>query len=416
MNNDIKQIIKKINYKEFDIELSYFQKWCISVIVSLAIVYLMFDPMNNFLRTFQSGGYIAFFAILLWFVCPFLAFASIKGSISFYNKSDWALFAKAFFKSIIVCLFSLLLCIFFFLTGCITLMVRYTYFVGLVGFLFFILNYIVKEEPLIHTKSNNILSILGPKNSGKTVFLVMLLKELRSDISWYCNDMKAAPLDKIYTEFIRKGNLPEPTLDKIIHDESWNILIAKKENKNLLIRPVEFLLNVADVSGEFFDKYEDDQYKNDEFGYFERISKSSALMLILPAKHENPLDILQKTLEANFNQIRNRFQTDKISIPVAICISKIDIDEVYQRYLDSKRNSKQVFEDLFGKNIINTLGKYLSKYKFFCFSSVGIEEINGKYTSLLKKDANNREYLPKDGKIKPIGITEPLEWFASILK
>ena len=416
MNNDIKQIIKKINYKEFDIELSYFQKWCISVIVSLAIVYLMFDPMNNFLRTFQSGGYIAFFAILLWFVCPFLAFASTKGSISFLNKSDWALFAKAFFKSIIVCLFSLLLCIFFFLTGCITLMVRYTYFVGLVSFLFFILNYIFKEKPFVHKKSENKITIFGPINSGKTVFLIILIRELIKDNSWEFEETKATPLLDMYSDYIRKGLFPPGTDVYNMMDEkfSWDISIAKKKNRDVLFQPIAFSLNVTDSTGGFFDQYDSKRFINDSYGYFERVSKSSALILILPADYEHSLDILNKALQENFKQILKRFNTEKIPIPVAICMSKID--NIYQKYVENhKKNPIKMFEEKFNSKIMLTIDKYLKTYEFFCFSAVGIEKENGHYQTLLRKDENNIECPPKDGKLKPFGLIEPIDWFVKCL-
>ena len=326
MHDNLKQIIKKINYIEFDIKLSHFQKLCTSVLSSVIIIYLMFDLMNDFLKTFQSITYIAVFVILFWFLSPFLAFASSKGCISIVNRDDWLLLGKAFFKSLAVCLFSLILCFLLFLTGCIKIFVGYSYFVFLVSFQYFILNYVSKEEPFIHKRSENKISIVGPINSGKTVFLIILIQELIKDNSWDFKDTNVEPITDMYSHYIRKGKFPPATTINNLMDKkfSWDILISKKENKNLLVQPIAFSINVADSSGGLFDHYDSERFKNDSYGYVKRVSNSSALILILPVDYQHTPEILNKTLQANFKQILKQFKTDKIPIPVAICLSKID--------------------------------------------------------------------------------------------
>ncbi len=282
-------------------------------------------------------------------------------------------------------------------------------------------------------------TVVGIANSGKTVFLAQLLKNIKT----YCAKIGVSALSNspsvqtfLADYSIAKGTrLPSPT-PKNRFQQPLFFQITRNEEKSGEEKRVTETLVLYDVAGEVFES--DDTVS----GFAPFIEHADGLMVLIdPMQFPTVQEISENDIKADpttaldaiHNIISRGKQEEKCKIPLAICISKADCNEMQkilgnetiQLLLDGVQgisDGKGYNKALFNMDGYRPLEKKLrtffqqdnlglatfmhnnyASYSFFAFSSLGQE-------SETRQAENGEEYSTPVGNVVARRIEEPLFW------
>ncbi len=160
-----------------------------------------------------------------------------------------------------------------------------------------------------------------------------------------------------------------------------------------------------DPAGEFFENPElDAAYDN---LIFNTIEKSRGLICLIEPEPQRKNDYFSLLLK-NFSKIKTAFSSKRgyrqIPIPVAICISKMDLCD---NFINDPKNFdiKRFAKELMGESSFSVLTNYLKVYKIFGVSSIGWDD-QGNRNYFVDEEGNVR---PK-GEPRPVHVFETVEW------
>jgi len=399
---------KKYKNTKFNVQLSTTQKLFISLVLTLIIIYFEHDRLKCFFESFKAKENESLIFLVIFFIFPFMAIATSKGIAIYYTKEKWTKIIKSIVFSFLFCICSII--IFFTFIEFSNILTFYIYYVLILSLIFIFLN-ITCSKSLPYYDKNEYLSIWGPQHSGKTVYLAILIHELISNKNndWEINIDDAKPIIPVL-DSIKSGKWPASTfMKKLIGKDSltWKIIISKISDSQVIVRPVKYILDVADTSGQYFEQYDKEEFSNDTYLFFQRVSKSAGLILTISSTVDRK-DEAKKILYASLNKIKLQYKK-KIQVPVAVCLSKVD--KIYYEYEKVNKNPEKLFVHVYGQDVLDMIKQYCENYKFFCFSSIGVKkdlESNKMISRIQIK--NFDECPPEDGNIEPFGVIEPLNW------
>jgi len=261
--------------------------------------------------------------------------------------------------------------------------------------------------------------IWGSKGSGKTSFLSALFFAIQQKKEWvmYPEDEESRKfIQNGYEAFIKEKVFPLTTMpDDINRVFQFDIgkeptnLISKIKYKYRLGTYKSIKTCFLDPSGEFFEQPD----KEKVFGNFisEHIQKAQGIICLIDPDRNDSISENDKSyftlLFENFSKIRSLLTSssspslDKIPLPLAICISKIDM---HKEYIDS---SKAYAEKIIGDFALSIIYNYFDQnyINYFACSSVGFKEDG---TPNIIQDSTGT--LRPAEIIKPINLIEPIEW------
>lgn len=250
------------------------------------------------------------------------------------------------------------------------------------------------------------ITLWGSKNSGKTVFLIALYYAiLKKKKKWriYPNgDHAVRFINDKRKELIDIHKFPENTKpdDQAL---TYKFDIRIPGFLGLGYRDIKF--DLLDPAGEFFDKPDlEAAYKNI---ISRSVQKSRGLICLIDPASKNKDDYFSLLLK-NFSKMRAAFYSKfdrgylPIPIPVALCISKMDLDDNFIN--DPKNfNIEAYAKKIMGEYSYSMLTNHFKYYKVFGVSSIGWDE-----------QGRRNYFVDEEGNIRPIGEPQPVHVFETV--
>lgn len=249
------------------------------------------------------------------------------------------------------------------------------------------------------------ITLWGSRKSGKTVFLIALYHAvLRSNRGW-----QIMSSDQHSTKFITERR-EEMAVNHVFPRDTdpedknrifkFDIRISKR-----FFRVKDIRFEFLDPAGEFFENPGMDATVGNHV--FENIKKSRGLICLIDPERPNKNEYFRLLL-SNFTAMRDKFFPDggfnPIPIRMAICITKMDQDNKFI-YDPVNFDARGYAEELMGDDCFRLLPTYLSSYKFFAVTSMGLDK-DGKPNVHVGEDG----FLHPSGPPNPINVFEPIEW------
>jgi hypothetical protein len=252
------------------------------------------------------------------------------------------------------------------------------------------------------------ITLLGAKNSGKTVFLIALYYAIiKKKKKWRIipgSEQSVKFIDNRRRELIQNHHFPEPTRPGD-QERIFNFDMRTPGFLRWGYRDIKF--DLLDPAGEFFENPElEVAYKNI---ITRSIRKSRGLICLIEPEPKNKNDYFSLLL-THFSKMRAAFQSrfvrgyQPIPIPVALCISKMD---QYDNFIaDPVHFDIETFaQKTMGESTFQMLTHYFKSYKVFGVSSIGWDE-QGRRNYFVDEDGNIRPI----GEPKPVHVFETVEW------
>ena len=264
--------------------------------------------------------------------------------------------------------------------------------------------------------------IWGSKGAGKTSFLGALYFAIKKNNNWTIvpvNEHSNIFIQKIHDQMIDNKEFPLPTDPNDI-DKVFTFEIGKNRTNAITKMMYKFRkgsykkieTSFIDAAGEFFeDPEKEKEFKNYISNNINNVQ--GILCLIDPDRADSNSDDNKSyfsLLFDNLSKVRSILVSssskssnlDKIPIPIAICLTKMDVKE-RKEYINSPESfAKNIMGDIAYKLIQNYFDPDLIKY--FACSSVGFTEDGGPNIIL------NSEGIDRPFEVKPVNVIEPFEW------
>ncbi len=288
------------------------------------------------------------------------------------------------------------------------------------------------------------ITVVGITGAGKTVYISQLLKGMQQYVTKVgMSARRTTPSPRIYIEANKiaagepvpastpAGDFQQPLF--------YDIVSENPRNRNEKITET---FVIYDIAGELFK----DQYKESLPVFAEFITKADGIILLIdPSQFQSIINsgstnndekVTPSSALNAIHELINPDTTIKSRVPIAVCISKIDMEEVQEVLDDNLKNLlvesvegiegrdgfcmpvfKAVSHNPIAKGLHNfikaedmdlamTLHRNYLHYSFFAFTALGCN------TSEVKKEIDGKEvvYSVPIGPVLPKRIEEPLFW------
>lgn len=250
------------------------------------------------------------------------------------------------------------------------------------------------------------ITLFGAKNSGKTVFLNALYYAIiKKKKKWRIipgSEHSMRFIDDTRQELIENHHFPEPT-NPGDQERMFKFDIRTPGFLRLGYKDIRF--DVLDPAGEFFENPELEVAFKDIIT--RSIQKSRGLICLIEPEPKNKNNYFSLLLK-HFSKMRTAFHSrfnrgyQPIPIPVALCISKMDLNDKFVD--DPKKFDIEGFaKTIMGESCFNMLINYFKFPKVFGVSSIGWDA-----------EGRRNYFIDEEGNIRPIGEPKPVHVFETV--
>jgi hypothetical protein len=362
-------------------------------------------------------------AIWLFFLLPLLALLTRPygperaiGIIYAIREKEWSFFTAVLTRWILFSIGSFLAALALYRLGYYAQLVGLANWLYCFSFLAFLANLFPMPPPPLPIGKQLPITVWGPKQSGKTVYIGMLFDDLVNK-KWLMDPTEADA--HRYIDNIR-GTLTnnrwpqntEPFLSGSQAAESFTFHFSRKWNWYPYFGLRYFSIRIPDPSGELFREVEG--VKTDELpafkqSYFQSMGQSAGALFIISIQATKDPENLRKQLAASLTHLQYiQFPGQpgrKLEFPVAIAVSQVDRD--YDEYMQNRKHPDQWFRRRFGPELYRLLQERIRKFRIFYFSAIGVKEVDGRMVPRTHRE--NGGEVP-DKELQPFGLFEPIKW------
>lgn len=247
------------------------------------------------------------------------------------------------------------------------------------------------------------ISIWGKTRAGKTAFPIGIY--FLRNIPAVLKKWSFIPSDDILEiayKIKEEGKFSYVPTDKAFHHtEKKNILVRKDYN-------ISFNFNIKDFSGAYY--VDITGIKKDKKEALDMLSTSDGIIWCFDPFEDYDIGKTLKDIIAIINQLTRNNR--RIDIPTAFCITKIDY--IPRKAKDWHLIAKCIFKEVYGKELLEIINSSFNKHAFFCVSTVGYINKNGKWVANIEKRSDS-VYIKNKDSIKPEGIENVINWLTEKL-
>jgi hypothetical protein len=362
-------------------------------------------------------------AIFLFFLLPLLALLTKPhgteraiGIIYAVREKEWAFFRITLVNWALISIGAFSLALLLYYLESYALLVGFANWAYCFAFLVFLVNLIPLPPPPKQHGARLPITVWGPKQCGKTVFIGMLYDDL-VDKKWIMDPTDTEAHNYIINirGTLTGGQWPQNTMPLLHGDqvaESFVFHFSRRWSWYPYLGLRYFSIRMPDPSGEIFRKVEN--VKTGELPafrhtFFESMGQSAGSLFIISIQSSEDTAALRKELEANLTHMQLiRFPHQpgrKLPFPVAIAISQVD--RVYDQYIQNRKQPEEWFERRFGSDLLQLFRGRVREFKIFYFSAIGVKEVDGRMVP--RTHLENGEEVP-DPELRPFGLFEPVKW------
>lgn len=391
--------------------------------LALAIIALLFVVFFNRQLTEFFVSRSKQRALFLFFLLPLLVLLTQPygkeraiGIIYALREKEWRFFTTALSRWIFFSIVSFLLALGLYYLGYYSLLVGFANWVYCFSFFALLANLFPMPPPAIQRGAQLPITVWGPRQCGKTVYIGMLFDDLVNK-KWLMDPTEADAYR--YIENIRStltnNQWPqntEPLYDGNQVAESFTFHFSRRWNWYPYFGLRYFSIRIPDPSGELFREVEGvntDELPAFKQTYFQNMGQSAGALFIIDIQSSQDPDSLRSQLEANLTHLQFIYYPGrpgrKLNFPVAISISQVD--RVYDEYIQNKKQPDEWFRRRFGPALYQLLRERIREFKIFYFSAIGVKEVDGRMVP--RTHLVDGAEVP-DTELQPFGLFEPIKW------
>lgn len=266
-----------------------------------------------------------------------------------------------------------------------------------------------KERPAINGRDESehespIITLFGPKNSGKTVFLNALYYAINEKgKKWRIipGDHSQKFIEDTRQELLESHHFPEPT-DPGDQKRKFEFSLQAPGFMGWGFKDIE--CNILDPAGEFFEDPDLEMSYQKIITYSIRKSRGLICLIDPEPKKKDYFSLLAKHFRKMRDSFYSRFRRGfhPIPIPMSLCISKMDMNDEFIND-PGKFDIEKFAIKIMGKSSFNAIRNYFKYPKVFGISSIGWDE-----------QGRRNYYVDENGHVRPIGEPNPVNVFEAV--